>query len=213
MSQIVFDLDCVDDRRMLNMTTEIETLGTHQDHRTGCATSMTRSCGQLQDATLDILEHTGVKFPSERPSRCWRSMGPRWISKPRWCASRGIWCSGHEERAASLQGRRHGTPFYDFHLGDGCTYFTTDGCGVETIDLETRQRRPSCKEDVAHDGPGGRLPARASRSTGRWSARRSTAAPRRCTIWMRASATRSSTCRARPSWARPTPATPWRCPP
>jgi trimethylamine--corrinoid protein Co-methyltransferase len=28
------------------------------------------------------------------------------------------------------------------------TYFCTDGCGVETIDFETRQRRPSCKDDV-----------------------------------------------------------------
>ena len=36
----------------------------------------------------------------------------------------------------------------DFHLEDGVTYFTTDGCGVETIDFETRQRRPSCKADV-----------------------------------------------------------------
>ena len=29
------------------------------------------------------------------------------------------------------------------------TYLATDGCGVETIDFVTRQRRPSCKEDVA----------------------------------------------------------------
>jgi trimethylamine--corrinoid protein Co-methyltransferase len=28
-------------------------------------------------------------------------------------------------------------------------YCATDGCGVETIDFETRQRRPSCKEDIA----------------------------------------------------------------
>ena len=28
------------------------------------------------------------------------------------------------------------------------TFFTTDGCGVETVDLETGQKRPSCKEDV-----------------------------------------------------------------
>ncbi len=42
----------------------------------------------------------------------------------------------------------------DFHLEDGATYFTTDGCGVETMDVpnsvwpETRQQRPSCKADV-----------------------------------------------------------------
>jgi trimethylamine--corrinoid protein Co-methyltransferase len=34
------------------------------------------------------------------------------------------------------------------HLEDGVTYFTTDGCGVETIDFKTRERRPSKKADV-----------------------------------------------------------------
>ena len=40
-------------------------------------------------------------------------------------------------------------PGYDLALEDGVTYFTTDGCGVETVDLETRERRPSRKSDVA----------------------------------------------------------------
>jgi len=45
-------------------------------------------------------------------------------------------------------------PSCGFHLEDGVTCFTTDGCCVETIDVpnsvwpETRQRRPSCKADV-----------------------------------------------------------------
>jgi trimethylamine--corrinoid protein Co-methyltransferase len=38
---------------------------------------------------------------------------------------------------------------YDLHLDGDTTYFTTDGCGVETIDFDTRQKRPSCKADVA----------------------------------------------------------------
>jgi trimethylamine--corrinoid protein Co-methyltransferase len=37
---------------------------------------------------------------------------------------------------------------YDLALKEGDTYFTTDGCGVETIDFDTRERRPSCKADV-----------------------------------------------------------------
>jgi trimethylamine--corrinoid protein Co-methyltransferase len=40
-------------------------------------------------------------------------------------------------------------PEFDVQLQDGVTYFTTDGCGVETIDFETGARRPSCKDDVA----------------------------------------------------------------
>ncbi len=39
-------------------------------------------------------------------------------------------------------------PAYDLQLEEGVTYFTTDGCGVETIDFDTRERRPSRKADV-----------------------------------------------------------------
>jgi trimethylamine--corrinoid protein Co-methyltransferase len=37
---------------------------------------------------------------------------------------------------------------YDLNLQDGITYFTTDGCGVQVVDLETGTIRPSCKADV-----------------------------------------------------------------
>jgi trimethylamine--corrinoid protein Co-methyltransferase len=49
-------------------------------------------------------------------------------------------------RAYTLSGRAEGT---DLHLGNDHTYFATDGCGVETIDFETGEQRPSCKDDVA----------------------------------------------------------------
>ncbi len=39
-------------------------------------------------------------------------------------------------------------PDFDLHLQDNVTYFTTDGCGVETVELDTGHRRPSCKADV-----------------------------------------------------------------
>jgi trimethylamine--corrinoid protein Co-methyltransferase len=45
-----------------------------------------------------------------------------------------------------LMGARN--PAYDLQLQEGVTYFTTDGCGVETIDFDTRERRPSRKADV-----------------------------------------------------------------
>ncbi len=104
---------------------------------------------QLQEATLTILERTGVKFPSEKALKILAEHGAtvdfqRQVARlPRdvvHAAMRTV------PRYFQLGAR---DPFYDFHLGDGGTYFTTDGCGVETIDLETRQRRDSCKEDVA----------------------------------------------------------------
>jgi trimethylamine--corrinoid protein Co-methyltransferase len=103
---------------------------------------------QLQDATLSILERTGVKFPSEKALRVLAAHGARvdfTTQVVRFPRQLVLSCLAGMPRYFQV-GARH--PFYDFHLGDGCTYFTTDGCGVETIDLDTRQRRPSCKADV-----------------------------------------------------------------
>jgi trimethylamine--corrinoid protein Co-methyltransferase len=40
-------------------------------------------------------------------------------------------------------------PACDISVGDGSTYCTTDGCGVEIVDVETRERRLSVKADLA----------------------------------------------------------------
>ena len=104
---------------------------------------------QLQDATLTIMERTGVRFPSEKALVVLTQHGAQVDPKtqivrfPRELVMKYL---AHMPRYFNI-GARH--PFYDFRLGDGCTYFTTDGCGVETIDLESRERRPSCKADVA----------------------------------------------------------------
>ncbi len=104
---------------------------------------------QLQEATLQTLERTGVKFPSQAALKVLAEHGARVdfdsqvVRVPHELVLKAM---RSVPRYFQVGGR---DPFYDFHLEDGCTYFTTDGCGVETIDLETRQRRPSCKEDVA----------------------------------------------------------------
>ncbi len=49
-------------------------------------------------------------------------------------------------RSYLLAGRAEGT---DLLLDGGGSYFGTDGCGVETVDFETGEHRPSTKEDVA----------------------------------------------------------------
>jgi trimethylamine--corrinoid protein Co-methyltransferase len=41
------------------------------------------------------------------------------------------------------------SPSHDIPLDGAALYCATDGCGVETIDFVTRERRASCKEDVA----------------------------------------------------------------
>jgi len=104
---------------------------------------------QLQDATLAILERTGVKFPSEKALKVLAEHGAQVDFNTqivRFHRELVMEYLAKMPRYFNIGGRH---PFYDFRLGDGCTYFTTDGCGVETIDLDTRQHRPSCKADVA----------------------------------------------------------------
>jgi trimethylamine--corrinoid protein Co-methyltransferase len=103
----------------------------------------------LQGATLDILEQTGVRFPSEKALAVLAEHGARVdrstqiVRFPRELVFKAL---ASAPRYFAMGGRE---PVYDIQLRDGYTYFTTDGCGIETIDLETRQRRPSCKADVA----------------------------------------------------------------
>lgn len=108
----------------------------------------TEELDQLQAATLTILETVGVKFPSEKALAILADhgaqvdrdtqivkMAPDFVRKALKTVPRYFQVGGR-------------SPECDFHLGQGITYFTTDGCGVETVDLETRQQRPSCKADV-----------------------------------------------------------------
>jgi trimethylamine--corrinoid protein Co-methyltransferase len=103
---------------------------------------------QLQEATLDILDHVGVKFPSEKALRVFTEHGAQ---------------VDHETQIVRLKhdmvlnamktvpryfilGAR--APEYDLHLQDGVTYFTTDGCGVQVCELDSGTIRPSTKADV-----------------------------------------------------------------
>ena len=102
----------------------------------------------LQNATLEILEKTGVRFPSQKSLTIFAEHG----AQVDWQAQIVRMEPDFVLKALSttpryfLLGARN--PIYDLQLQDGVTYFTTDGCGVETIDFDTRQRRPSRKEDV-----------------------------------------------------------------
>jgi trimethylamine--corrinoid protein Co-methyltransferase len=104
---------------------------------------------QLQEATFQILEEVGVRFPSEKALAILADHGAQVyrseqiVRFPRDLVRKAMATVPRSFRV----GARH--PSCEFDLGDGATYFTTDGCGVETVDLETGQRRPSVKSDVA----------------------------------------------------------------
>ncbi len=104
---------------------------------------------QLQAATLRILEEVGVKFPSEMALEILADHGAKVDM-----ASQVVRFPPDLVRRALSTAPRYFTmgaraPEYDLHLADGVTWFTTDGCGIETIDFDTRVQRPSRKSDVA----------------------------------------------------------------
>lgn len=103
---------------------------------------------QLQSATLDILERTGIKFPSDKALKVLGGHGALVDEKtqivrfPRDLVMKHL---ATLPRYFKMGGRN---PIFDLDLDEGKTFFTTDGCGVETFDYASNAMRPSCKADV-----------------------------------------------------------------
>ena len=104
---------------------------------------------QLQEATLDILENVGVKFPSEKCLKVFAEHGAQVdMEKQIVRISRGmVFDAMKTVPRYFVMGARASE--YDLHLQENVTYFTTDGCGIETVDLYTGEKRTSTKADVA----------------------------------------------------------------
>jgi trimethylamine--corrinoid protein Co-methyltransferase len=104
---------------------------------------------QFQSATLEILQEVGVHCPSEKARSMYAAHGAhvdveRQIVKlPREVVLEAV---SHAPRFYTMGARSRA---HDLRLDGTAMYCATDGCGVETIDFETRQRRPSRKDDVA----------------------------------------------------------------
>jgi trimethylamine--corrinoid protein Co-methyltransferase len=103
---------------------------------------------KLQEATLDILENVGVKFPSEKALNVFAEHGANVDKATQIVKIKRdmVFKAMKTVPRYFVMGAR--VPEYDLHLEDGTTYFTTDGCGVEVVDLDTGHPRPSTKADV-----------------------------------------------------------------
>jgi trimethylamine--corrinoid protein Co-methyltransferase len=104
---------------------------------------------KIKNGTLHLLSAVGVYFPSDKALAIFADHGaqvdwekkivriaPDLVKKAMSTAPRSFVLGGREERL-------------DLTLDGSKTYLSTDGCGVHVIDLETRQKRPSKKADVA----------------------------------------------------------------
>jgi trimethylamine--corrinoid protein Co-methyltransferase len=102
----------------------------------------------LQEATLTILENTGVQFPSDRALSIFADHGAdvdhetQVVKIPRDLVLNSM---STLPRYPTL-GARY--PEFDLYLQEGVSFFTNDGCGHQVVDFKTGERRASTKADV-----------------------------------------------------------------
>lgn len=102
----------------------------------------------LQEATLSILENTGVKFPSEKALKVFAEHGAivdhasQVVKFPRDLVLKAM---ATVPRYFTLGARN---PDFDLSLQKGVSYFTNDGCGHNVVDPITGEIRASTKADV-----------------------------------------------------------------
>ncbi len=105
--------------------------------------------GQFRSATLEILEETGIHCPSERAREIYASNGAKVNHETQIVHIPPEVVLKAMSSAPRFYNMGARSPGHDIHLDGKALYCATDGCGVETIDFVTRQRRRSCKEDIA----------------------------------------------------------------
>lgn len=103
----------------------------------------------LHWATLDVLETTGVQIYSEKclkileEAGCSVDYNRHSVLIPSRLVTEALKKNKRSIRLCARNSK------YDAPLDDRHVYITTDGNGTETFDLETGQRRPSKKDDIA----------------------------------------------------------------
>jgi trimethylamine--corrinoid protein Co-methyltransferase len=107
------------------------------------------SIDRLKQATLQILERVGVRFDSPRALSLLREHGAHVDTESnvvRFPPQLVLEAMDLAPRHFVLAAR---DPSCDLDLASGDTFCTTDGCGAQIVDFETRQVRSSTKADVA----------------------------------------------------------------
>ena len=103
----------------------------------------------LQEATLQVLEEVGVKFPYDQALAILADHGAKVdfesqiVKIPRDLVLKAMASVPRN----FVMGARDAS--YDLRLETGTSYFTNDGCGHLTVDFKSGQKRDSTKADVA----------------------------------------------------------------
>jgi trimethylamine--corrinoid protein Co-methyltransferase len=104
---------------------------------------------RIHTATLDVIENTGVRFPSTKALDIWEAHGAlvdrdtMIVKAPGHLIESALKLAPPEYTLAARNSSQ------DLPLDGNHVYVGTDGCGVEVNDLHSGERRRSCWQDVA----------------------------------------------------------------
>lgn len=103
---------------------------------------------QIHDATLHIIEHVGVRFPSRRALEIWRAHGGTVDFDKKVVRVKPEIIEAALKNPPPTYGLAARDPRQDLALDGNHVFVGTDGCGVEVIDIHTGNRRVSSLNDV-----------------------------------------------------------------
>ena len=108
----------------------------------------TEEVKKIHAATLWIIEHVGIRFPSKRALDIWEANGAAVDRKKKIVRVRGDVIEEALAKCPPAYPLAARNPEQDLPLDGNHVYLGTDGCGVEVIDIHTGEKRTSCLNDV-----------------------------------------------------------------
>lgn len=104
---------------------------------------------RIHDATLQIIEKVGVRFPSQKALEIWQAHGAEVDREKMIVRAKPELIEEALKAAPPVYPLAARDPSQDLPLDGNHVFVGTDGCGVEILDIQTGQRRTSCLQDVA----------------------------------------------------------------
>ncbi len=104
---------------------------------------------RLHTASLDVIEKTGIRFPSKRALDIWEAHGAKVDRNTSIVKVPGQIIEDALKLAPAKYDLAARNPEQDLPLDGNHVFLGTDGCGVEVLDIHTGKRRMSAWQDVA----------------------------------------------------------------
>ena len=108
----------------------------------------TEDVQKIHNATLQIIEKVGVRFPSKRALDIWAANGAEVDYEKKIVRVKPQIIEDAIKKAPPAYKLAARDPQQDLQLDGNHVNLGTDGCGVEVLDINTGEKRTSCLQDV-----------------------------------------------------------------